>query len=69
MLSAHHPTVRGRARVQAAAVMLGVLSAVVVFGEATIVSPVDLSPLSLLIKSVKADEFSAQLFTLVPLVS
>ncbi|GIL77008.1 hypothetical protein Vretimale_3267 [Volvox reticuliferus] len=49
------------------AVALAVLSVLIVWAEATIVSPVDISPLSLMIKGSEASEFGVQLLTLLPL--
>ncbi|PNW77818.1 hypothetical protein CHLRE_10g453100v5 [Chlamydomonas reinhardtii] len=49
------------------AVVFAMLSVLIVWAEATIVSPVDISPLSLLIKGTDNAEFGVQLLTLLPL--
>ncbi|GFR49399.1 hypothetical protein Agub_g11451 [Astrephomene gubernaculifera] len=49
------------------AVIFAGLSLLIVWAEATIVSPVDISPLSLLIKGSQNSEFGVQLITLLPL--
>ena len=48
--------------------VFAMLSVLIVWAEATIVSPVDISPLSLLIKGTDNAEFGVQLLTLLPLV-
>ncbi|GLC39990.1 hypothetical protein PLESTB_000120900 [Pleodorina starrii] len=49
------------------AVVFASLSLLIVWAEATIMSPVDISPLSLLIKGSEASEFGVQFITLLPL--
>ncbi|EFJ41548.1 hypothetical protein VOLCADRAFT_98436 [Volvox carteri f. nagariensis] len=49
------------------AVVFACMSVLIVWAEATIVSPVDISPLSLMIKGSEANEFGVQLITLLPL--
>ncbi|KXZ44947.1 hypothetical protein GPECTOR_60g724 [Gonium pectorale] len=49
------------------AIAFACLSVLIVWAEATIVSPVDISPLSLLIKGSQASEFGVQIITLLPL--
>jgi hypothetical protein len=53
---------------QILAVVFGCLSLLIVWAEATIVSPTDISPLSLMIKDLQNSELAVQLFTLLPLV-
>ncbi|KAG2435358.1 hypothetical protein HXX76_007431 [Chlamydomonas incerta] len=52
---------------QVLAVVFAMLSVLIVWAEATIVSPVDISLLSLLIKGTDNAEFGVQLLTLLPL--
>ncbi|GIL58629.1 hypothetical protein Vafri_13639 [Volvox africanus] len=49
------------------AVVFAALSVLIVWAEGTIVSPMDISPLSLMIKSSEASEFGVQILTLLPL--
>ncbi len=53
---------------QVLAVVLGCLSVLIVWAEATIWTRTDLSPLSLLIKDTRNSEFVVQVITLLPLV-
>eukprot|EP00201_Polytomella_parva_P006581 CAMPEP_0175081692 /NCGR_PEP_ID=MMETSP0052_2-20121109/26305_1 /TAXON_ID=51329 ORGANISM="Polytomella parva, Strain SAG 63-3" /NCGR_SAMPLE_ID=MMETSP0052_2 /ASSEMBLY_ACC=CAM_ASM_000194 /LENGTH=865 /DNA_ID=CAMNT_0016352733 /DNA_START=108 /DNA_END=2702 /DNA_ORIENTATION=- len=50
-----------------AAVILVITSLLIIWAESTIVSPVDISPLSLMIKRLPQDQFGVQILTLLPL--